>query len=91
MSKSKFIYFRCDDDAETVTFVKFPSVDGPAEYELNIMDSYTGGDYKGIKGRLKRAWCAFWANPVYYTGIYCEDESRMKQFLTDCLKLIEEK
>lgn len=41
-------------------------------------------------GRIKRAWRAFWDKPVVYTGIYCEDENRMKHFLFDCLDLIDE-
>ena len=44
----------------------------------------------GIKGRFKRAWKAFWAKPLCYTGVYCEDKEKMKKFLTDCLELINE-
>ena len=59
-------------------------------YEITIEDSYCGGDYMGSKGRFKRAWKAFWAKPLCYTGVYCEDKEKMKKFLTDCLELINE-
>jgi hypothetical protein len=98
MTNSKEIYLRCEDRAETVVFSKHNwdyEKDGiyhtvGTDYEFTIEDSYCGGDYMGIKGRLKRAWKAFWAKPIYYTGIYCEDKKRMKKFLEDCLDLMEE-
>lgn len=86
----KNIYLRCEDNAETVVFSKYNWNDNMVDYELNCEDSYCGGDYMGIKGRFKRAWKAFWAKPIYYSGIYCHDKDRMKKFLKDCLDLIEE-
>ena len=44
----------------------------------------------GVKGRFKRAWKAFWAKPLCYTGVYCEDKEKMKKFLINCLELINE-
>lgn len=85
----KDVYLRCDDHAETVVFSRFDYNDGDIDYELNIADSYCGGDYIGIKGRFKRAWKAFWSKPIYYTGVYCEDEKRMRKFLEDCIKLMD--
>ena len=85
----KSVYLRCDDHAETVVFSRYSYNDGDIDYELNIEDAYCGGDYMGIKGRFKRAWNAFWAKPVYYSGVYCEDENRMKKFLEDCLSLMD--
>ena len=85
----KEIYFKCDDRAETVVFSRWEFNDGEVNYEFTIEDSYCGGDYMGIKGRFKRAWHAFWAKPVYYTGVFCEDKDRMKKFLNDCLELMD--
>ena len=85
------VYLRCDDHDEMVVFSRYEYEDNTNSYELTIEDSYCGGDYMGIKGRFKRAWKAFWAKPIYYTGVYCEDKNRIKKFLQDCLSLIEEK
>lgn len=87
---SKSLYIRCDDRAETVVFTKY-SYDGDADYEITIEDSYCSGDYMGISGRLKRAWKAFWAKPIYHTGIYVGDEDRIRKFLEDCLNLVQTK
>lgn len=86
MDKRKEVYLRCDDYGETAVFSKF----GDNTYELTIEDSYCGGDYMGITGRFKRAWRAFFSKPIYYTGVYCSDKKRMKKFLKDCLKIVEE-
>lgn len=85
-------YLRCDDYEECLVFHKFGKLfEGDTHlYEINIEDTYCGGDYKGIKGRFKRAWCAFWAKPISYTGIATSDTDKIKTFLTDCLKSIEE-
>lgn len=86
--ESKSLYIKCDDSAETVVFTKYIYKDGDVDYEINVEDSYCGGDYMGISGRFKRAWKAFWAKPICYTGIYVEDESRIRKFLEDCLNLM---
>ena len=88
--KSKNVYLRCDDHAETAVFSRYDWDNGGTDYEFTIEDSYCGGDYVGIKGRLKRAWKAFLAKPVYYTGVFCEDDKRMRKFLEDCLNLMNE-
>lgn len=85
----KEVSLRCQDYAETVVFSKYNHKDNSDDYEITIEDSYCGGDYMGITGRFKRAWRAFFAKPIYYTGIYCTDKERMKKFLKDCLELIE--
>ena len=96
--KQEQIILRCEDGAEAVvfskytyekTFIRLPDIFSEFEnsYEINVEDSYIGGDYKGFFGRIKRAWRAFWDKPVVYTGIYCEDKDKMKKFLTDCLDL----
>ncbi len=85
------IYLRCDDNSESVVFSRYDwDRQEETDYELSIEDSYCGGDFMGIKGRFKRAWKAFWAKPICYTGIYCEDPERMKKFLKDCLALMED-
>lgn len=88
---SKDIYLRCDDHAECVVFSRHDWEHNDISYEITIEDSYCGCDYMGIKGRFKRAWKAFWAKPVYYSGIYCQDSKRMRKFLEDCLSLMDEK
>lgn len=89
MDKNKNIYFRCDDNAETVVFTRY-DWKNETDYSFSIEDAYCGGNYMGIKGRLKRAWHAFWAKPIYYSSVYCEDPGRMKEFLNKCLALMEE-
>lgn len=87
---SKEVNMRCDCHAEMASFFRHNWGNGEVDYELTIEDAYCGGDYMGIKGRFKRAWHAFWAKPVYYSGVYCQDGGRMRKFLEDCLSLMEE-
>ena len=87
MFKTREVCLRCEDHAETVEFVRYDYDDGSTNYEINIVDSYCGYDLMGIKNRFKRAWKAFWAKPVYYTGVFVEDPERVKQFLYDCNSL----
>lgn len=97
--KIKQITLRCDDGVEAVVFTKYTYstiasraalIDPDSvSYEICIEDDYTGGDYKGFFGRIKRAWKAFTDKPVVYTGIYCEDKNKMRKFLVDCLELID--
>jgi hypothetical protein len=92
MENEKSVFLKCDCRAETAVFTRFDWDFRDGEdynYEFTIEDSYCGGDYMGIKGRFKRAWKAFWAKPVCYTGIYCDSGERMKKFLQECLELIE--
>lgn len=86
MKNEKDIYLRCDCHAETVVFSKYDWQDGDVDYEISIEDAYCCGDYMGIKGRFKRAWKAFLAKPLCYNSVYCEDPERMRKFLEDCLK-----
>ena len=87
---TKNVYLRCDDNAEAVVFSKYKWEDDDVSYEINVEDSYCGGDFMGIKGRFQRAWRAFFAKPIYYAGIYSDDKNRVKNFLEECLSLIEE-
>lgn len=95
----KKVALRCDDGAEAVVLTKYihspilpngVKFGNEIDYEICVEDDYIGGDYRGIFGRIKRAWRAFADKPVVYTGIYCEDKEKMKKFLTDCLALIDE-
>ena len=87
--KNEQIVLRCEDGQEAVVFNKYIHHILDIDYEINIEDSYTGGEYQGFFGRLTRAWRAFWNKPVVYTGIYCEDKEKMRKFLCDCLELLE--
>lgn len=99
----KKVTLRCNDGAEACVFTKYiyktlihrseytDSIKEDISYEICIEDDYVGGEYKGLFGRIKRAWRAFWDKPVVYTGIYVEDKEKMRKFLTDCLNLIDEK
>jgi hypothetical protein len=87
---NKEIYLRCDDHAEVVVFSKFNFEDDDIDYEITIEDAYCGYDFMGIKNRFKRAWHAFWARPICYNGVYCQDGKRIRKFLEDCLSLMDE-
>lgn len=79
----KTVTIRCDDNAEAVVFSKYIM-------KISFEDSYCGGDFKGVIGRFKRAWMAFWNKSVCYTGIYCESgRDRVGSFLKECLELVE--
>lgn len=90
--KTTNVILRCDDNAETLVFTRYEYPDSKYEpdYEVNIEDSYCGGDFMGIKGRFKRAWRAFFAKPIYYSGIFTDDKEKIKKWLKDCLDVIEE-
>ena len=90
IDKIKEVNMRCDCCAEMASFIRHDWDYQDTDYELTIADSYCGGDYMGIKGRFKRAWKAFWAKPIYYSGVYCQDDRRMRKFLEDCLSLMDE-
>ena len=90
IENSKEVNMRCDCCAEMVSFIRHDWNNNDTSYEINIEDAYCGGDYMGIKGRFKRAWRAFWAKPIYCSGVYCEDGRRMRKFLGDCLDLMNE-
>ena len=81
---------RCNDGQEAAVFSRYDFDNSNSTYEMSFEDSYIGGDYKGLFGRLKRAWKAFTGKPVIYTGIYCEDKESMKKFLADCISLVVE-
>lgn len=84
----KTVMIRCDDNIEALLFRKY-KYDG--DYTFTIEDAYSGTNYRGISGRIKRAWKAFWNKPVIYNGIYCggEGRDRVRNFLKECLELAE--
>ena len=86
--KVRCVDIRCDDRAEVAVLMRSDWDDGDVWYELNIEDSYCGGR-SNIANRFKRAWCAFWDKPIYYSGIFVSDGARMKEFLTDCVALVD--
>lgn len=79
---------RCNDGQEAAVFSRYDFNSLNSTYEISFEDSYTGGNYKGFFGRLKRAWRAFISKPVVYTGIYCEDKEKIRKFLADCISLV---
>lgn len=83
-------YLKCDDHEELLEFSRIEWSRDDVDYEISIKDSYCGGDYRGILGRIKRAWHAFWGKPIYYTSLYIDDPARIKSFLEQCLALMEE-
>lgn len=92
LTNTKTVTLRCDDNAEAVVFSRYTYDKlNETDYEINVEDSYCGGDYMGIKGRFKRAWHAFFAKPVYYAGIYSGDKEKIRKWLTDCLELLDDK
>ena len=97
--KFKKVSLRCEDGAEAVVFTKYfhnpilpngVKFGNEVDFGICIEDDYIGGDYKGFFGRIKRAWRAFWDKPVVYTSVYCEDKSKIRKFLTDCVEVIDE-
>ncbi len=90
MKKKKSVYLRCECDAEVLAFNMYGYNDGEVGFEINIEDSYCGGDFMGIKGRFKRAWKAFFARPICYTGIYVKKVEQVQKFLEECLHVAEE-
>lgn len=88
MNNVKNIYLPCDDNAEIVIFSKYTWNDDMPDYEINIVDRYCDKKHSGIANRFKRAWHAFWAKPIYYSGICVQDQDRITQFFEDCLTLI---
>ena len=84
------VTLRCDDNAEALVFKKYNWAKGKCDFEIAVEDSYCGGTYMGIKGRFRRAWHAFFAKPIFYSGVYCTDRQRMLQFLERCLELTQD-
>lgn len=91
----KMIYLRCDDKAEVAVFTRWglQLANGHRTnyYEISIEDSYCGPcQFSGLLGRLKRAWCAFTAKPIYYNSVCIQGDERVEKFLRECLSVVEE-
>lgn len=82
------ICLRCDDLVEVLTFSKITWKDGDVSYDFSIEDAYSRPELCGILGRCRRAWKAFWAKPMYSSGIAINDISEVKKFLEDSMSLI---
>jgi hypothetical protein len=86
----KTVELRCDDRAENLVLTRYDWDDGDdPNFELCIEDSYCGGTCVGLAGRFKRAWHAFRANPITYSGVYITDPKRLLKFLQDGIALVE--
>ena len=81
---------RCDDYAEMLVFDRCIWKDSDEFIQFSIADSFiSGNEYRGLFGRLRRAWRAFWSKPIYYADIIVHDKNRAKVFLNECLSIIE--
>ena len=89
--KTTNVRLRCDCNGEELVFTRYDysNPNFETDYEVNIEDSYCGGDYMGIEGRFKRAWKAFFAKPIYYSGISVADKEKLRKWLNDCLAVID--
>lgn len=97
---TRTVSIRCDDHVEGVSFTVFSwdkLIIGAKEaglkdfYELNFEDAFVGDKlYRGLFGRIRRAWRAFCSKPVTYTGICIMDKEKMQKFFLDCLKAMED-
>lgn len=83
------VTLRCEDRLEAVVFNKY-GYGTDRDYEINVEDCFQGYNTRGFIARIKRAWAAFTAKPMIYTGIFCKDSEKMRKFLTDCLALVDE-
>ena len=87
----KEIELRCDDHAENIVFRKYEyesylpdSIQKDIDFEINLEDSYC----RTRCNRFVRAWKAFCAKPIYYSGIYTRDKEKVRKWLLDCLALL---
>mgnify|MGYP003563374676 CR=1 FL=1 len=85
----EIVTLRCDDGQEAVVFRRYKYNHLVPSYEIALEDSYIGGEYKGLLGRLKRAWRAFIDKPVTYTGVITEDKEKVRKFLTESLAILD--
>ena len=85
----KSVTIRCDDNAEAVVFSKYEYHDNEFGYGINVEDAYCMGTCVGLIGRFQRAWHAFWAKPIYYSGISVDDKERVRAFFNECLDLLD--
>ena len=90
----KTVELRCDDRAELLVFNRYEyeptqtpdSIVRNVDFEINLEDSYC----RTRCNRFVRAWKAFWGKPIYYSGIYTENKEKVRKWLNDCLKLLED-
>ena len=79
----------CDDHAELLAFERTIWAKDDEFLEFSIMDSYLGNrQYQGLIGRFRRAWCAFFAKPIYYAGVVVMEKERARSFLNECLAIL---
>ena len=95
MREVKTVELRCDDRAENLVFTRYKYepyqtinsvVRDDVDFEITLEDSYC----RTRCNRFVRAWKAFWGKPIYYSSIYTRDKEKVRKWLLDCLKLLEE-
>lgn len=88
--KQETVTLRSTDlSTDAVVFIKNTYRGLVSDYEIAVEDCFIGGEYRGFFGHIKRAWKAFIAEPVTYTGVYSNDKEKMRKFLTDSLALLD--
>lgn len=80
----------CDDHAELLSFERTIWTKDDELLEFSIKDSYIGSrQYQGLLGRFRRAWHAFIAKPIYYTGVVVMEKDRARTFLNECIAILD--
>lgn len=82
MEEVKNVEMRCVDSAENLVFTRYDS----EHYEIALEDSYC----RTRCNRFVRAWKAFCGKPIYYSSVYTDDKEKVKRWLNNCLKLVNE-
>ena len=84
----KYAELRSDDRSENLVFTKICLNAKNTWYEFCVEDAYCSGEYFGLKGRFKRAWHAFFAKPISYTGMIIQDKDRLETFFSECQRIL---
>lgn len=88
--KSMSTAIRCDDHIEMLVFERSILGKNDELLEFSVMDSYIGNrEFQGLFGRLRRAWHAFFAKPIYYAGVVVEEKEQARIFLQKCLDILD--
>ena len=83
---------RCECHSEKLILERTVWDDGDEMYEFSIVDSYIGNrGHRGLFGRFVRAWHAFWDKPIYYAGVVVNQKERVREFLNECMEVLDDK